>query len=157
MNRIYDFIDLNINLIPNKKIIVVGNFAMVLNKHIIKETDVDFFFDTDVISFKSTDSKICRLFNTRTIFSTDYLDRATRIEVYHNIEIFAVSVEDVIINKISGYDRIKHFDDIKNYLKLTNLTKVKLVLENAEKRNYGVYEEKFRSLISKFKKDYKIL
>lgn len=156
-NRLKAFIDSNIGNIQGIDLLITGSTALVLNGLVSKEiTDIDLFFTTNRIHFVH-DAIIPRI---DTIFSgflcSDVLDRCSLYYKYKEISIFVLSIEDVLINKVSGYNYPKHKDCIvKLFTELdkntvSSLINTKLVMYY----HHEAYKKAYEDRLKQFKTDF---
>lgn len=154
IDRLTPFIETNYAILPFT-LYVSGTAA--LNIHGIdfpyKDIDLYFYGSRFPIENKASESGIDTIFNG--IMPDDIDSRAISLFTYRGIEVKAISPYDVIINKISGYDREKHKQSIQSILPYVDFEKLKEILLKTENQDLGrIGEMAYRPRIRQFKSDY---
>lgn len=101
--------------------------------------------DFDMLEFEST------------ILSPKYRERAKKVEKYKYLDIYILSVEDIIVSKIIRLEQ-KDIEDINELIKLADKNKIKLIIDEVLERE-DLYESKKIEFIKKipvFKERYHV-
>lgn len=92
-----------------------------------------------------------------TILSPYYKDRALKLEKFTYINIYLLSVEDIIVSKIIRLED-KDIEDINELIKIADKEKIKLIIQEVLARNdlYDTKRLEFTKKLETFKEIYNV-
>ncbi|TCK98519.1 hypothetical protein EDC19_0941 [Natranaerovirga hydrolytica] len=140
-------------------IYLLGGSACIVEGYLDRVTR-----DIDIIDLHYS-ANVGRLF--RILGEVDYLDiylttlaegysqRAIRVREIKHIEVYALSVEDIIVTKIGRYSG-KDKEDIKELLKKANKETINVLIEDVKKRENisHILKAYFLENVKKFRRDF---
>lgn len=159
MNAIFEFIDKNKYYNTRKELYIIGNASLYF-QGLIKDEPKDYdilIYDGDSWDVNMPSGRIDGVLFLLALLPKDYTTRAVYYGEYKDVSIYFVGIEDIVINKISGYHFEKHRKAILSNIQMTNKKKIFNLLEEVKKQDFiPVRDKVFRNNISSFEHDFSV-
>lgn len=142
-------------------IYLLGGAACILGEYTERATRDFDFIDLDYSSKLGKIFVQLRDFDMleyeSTLISPKYKERAIKLDKFKHINIYLLSVEDIIVSKIIRLEK-KDIEDINILIKLANRDLVNQIIEEVLARNdlYESKKEQFRKRLPQFKERYDV-
>lgn len=142
-------------------IYLLGGAACILGEYTERATRDFDFIDLDYSSKLGKIFVQLRDFDMleyeSTLISPKYKERAIKLDKFKHINIYLLSVEDIIVSKIIRLEK-KDIEDINILIKLANRDLVNQIIEEVLSRNdlYESKKEQFRKRLPQFKERYDV-
>jgi len=154
LESLYKFID---NNETTENIYILGTASLVYQGLIKKEIyDIDILVHDGENFYKKRDNVDPVIWEI-TFLSEKWKERVIFFEEYKGIKIYGLCLEDIIVNKISGYPCDKHKTSIKELLDICDKEKFNKYYGEAKQRGYSILRDSFfKENVMMFEKDFNI-